>query len=254
MADVRSRSRSERRRPKVHFRKRSRSEPRQPVQSPRGRPPPSPPKVSWIATRGRKFSLLCVHADEIEQATLQQGKSLAGMLGMNCTVAETIVDFPHSLDGGCPAVDRDPDFFIYGQITVGKFAGVGAVCRGSNRHKREQGLGLAFILAACMDKPPGEIMGAEVDEDVMLLIDDSKRQFIQLKSEVATMRANTPQRQVPKTMARATVCSLEDVVDMLEEAVTAHNRLGLKLQSIRKHMGRLMTARTSRPSSDSAGA
>ena len=97
-------------------------------------------------------------------------------------------------------------------------------------------------------------MGAEVDEDVMLLIDDSKRQFIQLKSEVATMRANTPQRQVPKTMARATVCSLEDVVDMLEEAVTAHNRLGLQLQSIRKHMDRLMTARTSRPSSDSAGA
>ena len=179
---------------------------------------------------------------------MQKGKSIAAMLGMNCTVAEAIDDFPHELDGGWPDVDPEDAFFIYGQIKLGKFAGVGAVCRGGNKHKREQGLGLAFILAAGMDATPTEIMGAEFDDDVQSLMDDSKRQFIKLKTETAARRTNTPQSQVPETMARASVCSLEDVVDMLEDAMTAHNRLGVQLQSIRRNVGRLMTARTRRSS------
>jgi hypothetical protein len=91
-------------------------------------------------------------------------------------------------------------------------------------------------------------MGAEFDDDVQSLMDDSRRQFIKLKSETPATKVNTPQPQVSETMARASVCSLEDVVDMLEEAVTAHNRLGLQLQSIRKNVGRLITARTRRSS------
>ena len=43
---------------------------------------------------------------------------------MGCTVAEAAIGFPHSLNGGWPAVDPEDDFYIYGQIKVGKFAGV----------------------------------------------------------------------------------------------------------------------------------
>ena len=114
-------------------------------------------KFDWIASKTANFTLCIVDADKIPQAILQQAKgTAAGLLGIEGGVDKIFEDFPHHLDGGWPDVHPHEMCVSYAQIRKchsEAFRGTSASAMGSSKKKREQGVALALVVAACVEKP-----------------------------------------------------------------------------------------------------
>ena len=114
-------------------------------------------KFDWIASSAANYTLCMVDADKIPLVILQQSKGVASsLLSIEGGVDKTVDNFPHHLDGGWPDVHPQEECVTYAQIRKShnaEFKGVSALAKGSSKKKREQGVALALVVAACVEKP-----------------------------------------------------------------------------------------------------
>jgi hypothetical protein len=153
MARSRSRSRSCSRKTMARSRSRSRSHDSARQRSwnkTEGRRCDVRDSVRWVATKNGNHVAIDIDGDGLPKDILQNAKGLAnGMLQIEGGIKEAIRwPFPHDLDGGWIGVSPDSEWIVYMEITTGKFAGVCAMGRGSNKDRRERAAAYGLLLAA----------------------------------------------------------------------------------------------------------